>query len=50
MAHVLVADDERAIRSSIKDILELENYKVDEAVDGKDALSKLQKNNYDLLI
>ena len=50
MAHVLVADDERAIRSSIKDILELENYKVDEAVDGKDALTKLQKNNYDLLI
>jgi len=50
MQNILVVDDERAIRSTLKDILELENFKVDEAVDGKDALTKLQKNNYDLML
>jgi DNA-binding NtrC family response regulator len=50
MQTILVVDDERAIRAALKDILELENFKVDDASDGKEALLKLQKNNYDLML
>jgi DNA-binding NtrC family response regulator len=50
MQTILVVDDERAIRNTLKDVLELENFKVDDAVDGIDALAKLKKNNYDLML
>jgi DNA-binding NtrC family response regulator len=50
MQTILVVDDERAIRNTLKDVLELENFKVDDAVDGTDALAKLKKNNYDLML
>ncbi|MGB0862729.1 MAG: sigma-54-dependent transcriptional regulator [Saprospiraceae bacterium] len=50
MARVLIVDDERSIRTTLRDILEFERYKVDEAVDGLDALSKLKKNKYDVVI
>jgi two-component system nitrogen regulation response regulator NtrX len=50
MARILIVDDERSIRSTLRDILEFERYKVDEAVDGLDALSKLKKNKYDVVI
>ncbi len=47
---ILVVDDEDNIRLAIKEYLEHNNYLVDEAIDGKDALVKLEKNKYDLLI
>jgi len=50
MARVLVVDDERSIRTTLRDILEFEKYKVDEAVDGLDALAKLKKGKYDVII
>lgn len=50
MARVLVVDDERSIRTTLRDILEFEKYKVDEAVDGLDALAKLKKSKYDVII
>ena len=50
MAKILIVDDERSIRSTLRDILEFERYKVDEAVDGLDALSKLKKSKYDVVI
>ena len=31
MPNVLIADDEKAIRRTLREILEYENYKVDEA-------------------
>ncbi|MDR0940866.1 MAG: sigma-54 dependent transcriptional regulator [Bacteroidales bacterium] len=49
MASILIVDDERAIRNTLKDILEVENYKVDTAEDGKQALEKVQNNKYDLV-
>lgn len=50
MAKVLVIDDEKAIRRSIKDILEFEKYAVEEAEDGLQGLEMALKNNYDLIL
>lgn len=50
MAKILIIDDEKAIRRSIKEILEFEKYTVDEAEDGVQGLALAIKNNYDLII
>ena len=47
---ILVVDDERAIRRSLNEILTLEGFKVEEAVDGTDALEKIKNNNYDCIL
>jgi signal transduction histidine kinase len=39
--HILVIDDEYGVRSGIRQILELEGYRVDEAETGEEALRKL---------
>ncbi|MCK9562370.1 MAG: sigma-54 dependent transcriptional regulator [Bacteroidales bacterium] len=49
MALILVVDDERAIRNSLKDILEFESYTVLLAENGKNALELLQNNKVDLV-
>ncbi len=50
MTKVLVIDDEKAIRRSIKEILEFEKYEVDEAEDGLQGFTMAQKNNYDVIL
>ena len=50
MTKVLVIDDEKAIRRSIKEILEFEKYEVDEAEDGFQGLNMAQKTNYDVIL
>ncbi len=50
MAKVLVVDDERSIRSSLRDVLEIEKYKVEEAGDGLDALVKIKQGKFDVVI
>jgi DNA-binding NtrC family response regulator len=50
MPTILLVDDEKAIRKTLKEILEYENYKVDEAEDGATALEKIQNNNYDVVL
>ena len=50
MTKILIIDDEKAIRGSLKEILEYEKYKVDEAEDGEDGLSKLNKEKYDIAL
>ena len=50
MPKVLIVDDESAIRRTLRDILEFEKYKVDEAGDGLDALAKVKQNKYDVII
>ena len=47
---ILIVDDEQGIRSVIKEYCESNNYETDEAENGKEALKKLQVNDYDLLI
>ncbi|MGM9837182.1 MAG: sigma-54-dependent transcriptional regulator [Paludibacteraceae bacterium] len=49
MAKILIIDDERAIRNTLKDILEFEGYVVELAEDGKKGLEKALKGNYDLI-
>ncbi len=50
MAKILVIDDEKAIRRSIKEILEFEKHTIDEAEDGITALNLALKNNYDIIL
>ena len=50
MPRILVIDNERAIRSTLREILEYENYQVDEAVDGPSALEQLSKEVYDVAL
>ena len=46
---VLVIDDERAIRYSMKEILEMEGYEVETAENGEEGLSKAEKEKYDAI-
>ncbi len=47
---VLIVDDEALIRDVIKEYLLLDDIKVDEASDGKEALEKVKVNDYSLII
>lgn len=49
MAKILVIDDERAIRNSLKDILELEGYSVSVAEDGVSGIQAAEKEPFDLI-
>ena len=46
---ILVVDDERAIRNSLKEILTDEGYEVDTAEDGAIALGMIEKGHYNLI-
>jgi len=50
MTTVLIIDDERPIRSSLRDILEYEDYKVLDTDNGEEALSILNKEKIDLVL
>jgi len=50
MAQILIIDDERAIRSVLKDILNNEGYKIDEAMDGEEGLQKFLAVSYNLVL
>lgn len=50
MAKILVVDDESSIRRTLRDILEFEKYKVEEAADGLECLVKLKKDKFDVII
>jgi two-component system, NtrC family, nitrogen regulation response regulator NtrX len=50
LAKVLIVDDETPIRRTLRDILEFEQYEVDEATDGLDCVAKVQKEKYDAIV
>lgn len=50
MPKILIVDDDRGIRSTLRDILEFEKYDVFEAVDGLDAMVKIKQKDYDVVI
>lgn len=50
MAKLLIIDDERAIRSTLREILEYENYEVDDIDNGADGLDLIKKKKYDLVL
>src|SRR5690606_32026529 len=49
-AKILVVDDEERIRRLLKMYLERENYVIEEADNGNDALDKAIRNQYDLIL
>ena len=50
MAKILIVDDDKGIRNTLREILQFEKYKVDEATDGLDCLVKIKQNKYDVII
>ena len=50
MANILVIDDEKSIRNTLKEILEYEDFKVDLAAEGPEALEMLEKKDYDVVL
>ena len=50
MAHILVIDDERSIRNTLKEILEYEKFTVDLAEHGADGLEKYKSGSYDIVL
>src|SRR6476646_12301044 len=50
MAKILIIDDERAIRSTLREILEYEDFKVDDIDNGADGLQMIKNIEYDLVL
>ncbi|MFP4487794.1 MAG: sigma-54-dependent transcriptional regulator [Bacteroidales bacterium] len=50
MAKVLVIDDEKAIRNTLKEVLEYEKHEVDVAEDGPGGLELFGENRYDVIL
>src|SRR5690606_685419 len=50
MKTILIIDDERAIRSTLREILEYEDYKVLDADNGMDGLEIIKKEDLDLVL
>lgn len=50
MSKILIIDDEKVIRATLREILEYEKFIVDEAKDGEEGLAKLQEEDYDLVL
>ena len=47
---ILITDDEPNIRLMLRTALESEGYEIDEAVDGQDALEKVEQSRYGLML
>lgn len=50
MAKILIIDDERAIRNTLREILEYEDYTVEDIDNGVDGLALIRDNDYDLVL
>ncbi len=50
MSKILIIDDEKSIRNTLKDILVYEKHDVDEAVDGIDGIKMAEKEKYDVIL
>ncbi len=50
MSKILVIDDEKAIRNTLKDVLEYEKHEVDLAEDGPKGLELFTENTYDIVL
>jgi len=50
MSKILVIDDEKSIRNTLKEILEYEKYIVDTAIDGLDGFKMFSENEYDIVL
>lgn len=49
-AKILIVDDEKSIRNTLREILEYEKYDVDEAENGQLGINMITKNEYDVVL
>ncbi|MGB3780526.1 MAG: response regulator, partial [Tunicatimonas sp.] len=50
MTKILIIDDEKPIRGSLREILEYEKYTIEEAADGEEGLKMIADGRYDLVL
>ncbi len=50
MPHILIIDDEKSIRNTLREILEYEKYTISEAKDGEEGLKLITENDYDVVL
>jgi two-component system nitrogen regulation response regulator NtrX len=50
MASILVIDDEKSIRNSLRDVLEYEGHSITEAENGMEGLSSIHSSDFDLVL
>ncbi|MCS5489071.1 sigma-54-dependent transcriptional regulator [Algoriphagus limi] len=50
MSKILIIDDEKVIRATLREILEYENFEVSEASDGEAGLEKIKNEDFDLVL
>jgi two-component system nitrogen regulation response regulator NtrX len=50
MAKILIIDDERSIRNTLREILEYEDYEVEDVDNGVDGLHLIENKDYDLIL
>ena len=50
MGKILIIDDERVIRRALREILEFEDFAVDEAENGKEGFEKATETVYDIIL
>lgn len=50
MARILIVDDEKSIRRTLRDILEYEDFTVEEAGDGQEGLALALKEKFDIIL
>lgn len=50
MSKILIIDDEKVIRATLREILEYEKFEVSEASDGEEGLKKIQAEDFDLVL
>ena len=50
MAKILVIDDDKPIRNTLKEILEYENHKIELASDGFEGIEKIKETRYDAIL
>ncbi|GAB5551015.1 MAG: sigma-54 dependent transcriptional regulator [Saprospiraceae bacterium] len=47
---ILLVDDEKSIRRTLREILEFEKFEITEATDGLDALAQVKKTDFDVIL
>ncbi|NTW34425.1 MAG: sigma-54-dependent Fis family transcriptional regulator, partial [Bacteroidetes bacterium] len=50
MAKILVIDDEKSIRSTLREILEYEKFEIEDAADGIEGIESVKKNIFDVIL
>jgi DNA-binding NtrC family response regulator len=50
MAKILIIDDEKAIRNTLREILEYEGYLIEEASNGEEGIQKIESDDFDMVL